>query len=62
MSIRPFYFAFYLLGAEVFAVKLGSEESEPAPRAIEGGGGTGSQQMGFVMGPDPIVIARDSSC
>lgn len=59
VSIRPFYFALYLLGAEVFAVKLGPE---PAPadeaRPIEGGGSTGSHEMGFVMGPDPIIIGR----
>jgi hypothetical protein len=58
---RPFYFAFYLLGAEVFAVKLGPDEPATAPRAVEGGGLTGSQQIGFTMGPDPIVIARDGS-
>ncbi len=62
MPLRPFYLAFYLLGAEVFAVKLGPDEPETAPRPIEGGGGTGSQQMGFTMGPDPIVIAGDRPC
>lgn len=61
MLARPFYFALYLLGAEVFAVKLGPDEPVTVPRPIEGGGLTGSQQIGFTMGPDPIVIARDAS-
>lgn len=62
MSLRPFYFALYLLGTEVFAVKLGPDEPATGPRPIEGGGATGSQQMGFTMGPDPIVIARGPAC
>lgn len=58
MLSRPFYFAFYLLGAEVFAVKLGPDEPATASKQLDGGGGTGSHAYGFHYFPD-LVTAKD---
>jgi hypothetical protein len=55
---RPFYFALYLLGAEIFAVKLGPDGPATAPTQLDGGGGTGSHEFGFHYFPD-MVTAKD---
>lgn len=56
---KPVFFAFRVLGAELVSIELGpSQVPGDEKPGIEGGPG-GSHEIGFVMGPDPVVVRGD---